>query len=373
MSTRPLRWTVLATHVPAGGSLGGVVRYTTELMRALAARDDVELSAVAGSAAADTIAEIVGDRARVSVVPDLPTPAMSLVERLLPLQLAGADVVQGVKHLVPRRTSAFTVLTVHDMLLLDRPDDFGQVKRLLLPGPYRASIRDADLVVCVSEATRQRLRAFVPEALSSATVTPLATSPTLRSATPEPLASLAGKRYALVVGDASPRKNLQTLVSAWPAIRATLPDAVLAIAGPPSWGRTEVGDLYDSLVADGAIVPLGYVSDAELRWAYEHTTVALCPSLAEGFGLPAAEALDFGAPVIVSDDAALREVAGATALGVVAARDIGAWVRAVTSAFRGGPATTRPRLVRTWDDVAEETVRAVRDRITDRRPTRRAG
>ncbi len=367
MSAGVLRWTVLATHVPAGGSLGGVVRYTTELMRSLARRDDVELSAVASSAAADTVAEIVGSRTRVSVVPDLPTPAMSLVERLLPLRLAGADVVQGVKHLVPRRTSAFTVLTVHDMLLLDRPEDFGQVKRLLLPGPYRASIRDAGLVVCVSEATRQRLRAFVPEALSHATVTPLATSSTLRSATPQPLASLAGGRFALVVGDASPRKNLQTLVNAWPAVRAAVPDAVLAIAGPPSWGRTEVGELYDSLVSLGALTPLGHVSDAELRWAYEHATVVLCPSLAEGFGLPAAEAMDLGARVVVSDDAALREVAGPGVLGVVGARDVAGWVRATISAFATGTAAVR-RPVRTWDDVADETVVAVRDRLTGRRP-----
>jgi hypothetical protein len=39
---RPLRWTVMATQVPAGGSLGGIVRYTTELITALAARSDVE-------------------------------------------------------------------------------------------------------------------------------------------------------------------------------------------------------------------------------------------------------------------------------------------------------------------------------------------
>ncbi len=362
MNRDVLRWTMLATHVPAGGSLGGVVRYTTELMRALAARDDVELSAVANAAAADTVGEIIGDRDRVSTVPNLATPAMALVERHLPLPIDGVDVVQGAKHLVPRRTSAFTVLTVHDMLLLDRPDDFGRVKRGLLPGPYRASIRDADLVVCVSEATRERLRAFVPEALHHASVVPLATSSTLRDATPLELAALHDDDFALVVGDSSPRKNLRTLVSAWPAVRAARPGAVLAIAGPPSWGRSEVGELYESLVADGAIAPLGYVSDAQLRWAYEHASVVLCPSLAEGFGLPAAEAMQFGAPVIVSDDAALREVVAGDAAGVVAATDTARWATAVGDAF-ANPHRVTGHASRTWADVADDTVEAVRRRL----------
>lgn len=373
MTTPPLRWTMLATHVPPGGSLGGVVRYTTELMRALAARDDVVLSAVASSGGADTIAAIIGARERVSTVPDLATPLMSLVERYLPLPLAGADVVQGVKHLVPRaRTDALKVLTVHDMLLLDRPSDFGAVKRNLLPPPYRGSIRGADLIVCVSEATRQRLLAFEAGSLLRATVVPLATSPTLRDAVPEPIPALAGRRFALVVGDPSPRKNLQSVVASWPAVRAAVPDAVLAIAGPPSWGRTELGPLYDSLVADGALVPLGHVSDAELSWAYRHATVALCPSLAEGFGLPAVEAMEFGAPVIVSDDAALQEVTAGAAFDVLPARDVARWTAATADAFRTAERADARR-GRTWDQVADDTVTAVRQRLATRTPARRAG
>lgn len=371
MNTKTLRWTLLATHVPAGGSLGGVVRYTTELMRALAGRDDIELSAVASTAAADTVAAIVGDRDRVRTVPNLATPAMALVERHLALPFDDADVVQGVKHLVPRRTEAFRVLTVHDMLLLDRPDDFGFAKRGLLPGPYRASIRDSDLVVCVSEATRQRLRAFVPRSLHQAAVVPLATSPTLRDVVPVELATLHGDRFALVVGDSSPRKNLRTLVAAWPGVRARHPGAVLAIAGPPSWGRSEVGDLYASLVAEGSVKPLGHISDGQLRWAYEHASVVLCPSLAEGFGLPAAEAMQFGAAVVVSDDAALQEVTAGQAV-VVPARDTAGWETAVVDAL-DRPARSTPSRTRTWDDVADDTVEAVRRRLAHRAGHRVAG
>lgn len=367
---RPLHWTVIATQVPPGGSLGGVVRYTTELIRALAGREDVIVSALTTRAAADTVAELLGDAARVSTVPGAPVPLLSIAERHVPLPALrrGADVVHGIKHLVPAKSSALRVLTVHDMLLLDRPTDFGLAKRLLLPPSYRASIRDADLLLCVSEATRQRLKAQVPGSEQRAAVVHLATSESLRKAAPRAIATLAEHRFALVVGDSSPRKNLRTVISAWAAVQAEVPGAVLAMAGPPSWGAAEVGDSYQELTAAGAIVPLGHVDDSELRWAYQNADLVLCPSLAEGFGLPAAEALDFGAPVLVSEDAALREICAGRALDILPALAVDRWARAIVAALaeprRTASATPSAR---TWAQVADDSVRAVRQAVQDKR------
>ena len=368
----PLHWGVLATQVPPGGSLGGIVRYTTELVTALAERDDVIVTAVTTRAAADTLREMVGPRGRVAVVPNAPAPVLSLAERYLPAGALGGrlDVVHGMKHLVPRRNGALRVLTVHDMLLLDRPADFGAGKRLLLPGRYRASIRDADLLLCVSDATRVRLQARVPGSAARAEVVHLATSTSLRESVPRELPQLVGKRFALVVGDPTTRKNLRTVMAAWPAVRAVAPHAVLAIAGPPSWGTTDVGVLYDRLVAEGAVVPLGHIDDAGLRWAYEQAQVVLCPSLAEGFGLPAAEALHFGAPVIISEDPAMQEVCAGRARAVLPAESTAAWASAVLGVLAGsgaphaGPAAGGSR---TWADVADESVAAVRRTLAGRR------
>ena len=368
----PLRWTVIATQVPPGGSLGGVVRYTTELIRALAAREDVIVSAVTTKAARQTLIDLVGDGS-VSTIPNAPVPVLSIAERHLPLPglRHGPDVVQGIKHLVPRHTDALRVLTVHDMLLLDRPDDFGRGKRLLLPPFYRSSIDDADLLLCVSEATRRRMEAQLPGSSNRAAVVHLATSDSLRAVPPQPIAALAGRRFALVVGDSSPRKNLTTLMDAWAEVRAAVPDAVLAVAGPPSWGETAVGARFGQLVAEGSVIALGYVDEAELHWAYRNATVALCPSLAEGFGLPAAEALDLGAPVIVSDDDALQEVSAGRAFAVLPARDAAAWARSIAAAFDTARRSD-PGRIRSWADVADETVAAVRQAL-DRRAAVAAG
>ncbi len=91
-----------------------------------------------------------------------------------------------------------------------------------------------------------------------------------------------------------------------------------------------------------------------LRWCYENCVVVLSPSLAEGFGLPAVEALDLGAPLVTSLDPALVEVSG-DAAEHLPADDVAGWAEAAlrhlerpaatraTGAGAGGPGTTWPR------------------------------
>ena len=352
-----MRYLLLATHVPRSGSGGGIVRYTVELADALHRRADVELHVLATHDGAAFFASLL-PVARIHPVPAAPVAVRSLLERERPTP-GGFDVVHGAKHLVPRRSrGASTVLTVHDTLLLDRPADFGRAKRLLLRRPYLASVREADVLVCVSRATRARLLDYVPTAGDRVRVVPLAASTALAAAPAEPVPPLVGRPFALVIGDASARKNLQLVVDGWPRVRAAVPRAVLAVVGPPDWGRTHRGSTWAEQVADGAVLPLGHVTDGALRWCYEHASVVLCPSVLEGFGLPTVEALRFGAPVVTSEDPALCEAAGGRGVAVPA-RDRDAWVRATVAGLCGE--RRRPEAApRSWDDVARETLEAVR-------------
>lgn len=352
------RWLLMAGHVPADGVGGGIVRYTVELARALARRPDVDLHLLVGAAARD-LPEVVGG-GRAVVGPSVPGPVVPLFERagLGPWLGERYDVVHGVKHLVPRSVRARTVLTVHDMLALDRAHDFGRAKRVLLRGPYLASLRGADRLVCVSAATRARLRHWLPAAGSRAAVVPLATSGRLLASQPQPVEQLAGRPFAVVVGDPSPRKNLPTVLDAFQRVVRSRPDAVLVLVGPPAWGHASYGPHHADLLAAGNLVQLTGVDDGTLRWCYENCAVALSPSLAEGFGLPAAEALDLGAPLVTSRDPALMEVSGDRAEHLPA-HDVRAWSESVL-AHLGRPVVSRRTVdPRSWDDVAEETVRAV--------------
>lgn len=360
--TAPLRWLLLATHVPPSGRLGGMVRYVVELATELQRRPDVELHVLTVPPTLPFFADLLGDAGRVHVVPALPTAVRSVLERSglgVPALRRGFDVVHGTKHLLPRRAGgARRLLTVHDLLPMDRPQDFGAVKRRLVVPPYRASVRDADHLVCVSAATRERLVLDQPAAAARAVVVPLAVSSSLQAAVSRPVQALAGRRFALVVGDASPRKNLGRVVDAWEQVSQADPDAVLAVVGPAGWGVDDRGSRYDALVARGAVVPLGQVDDGALRWLYEHARVVACPSLLEGFGLPSVEALHFGAPLVTSTDGALVEASGPD-VPHLSPHDTAAWASALGDAVRRDRPPAQPARTRTWADVAAETVAAV--------------
>jgi hypothetical protein len=106
MTGRPLRWLLLATHVPASGSGGGMVRYCVELARALSARADVELHVLCTAETRDFFTALLG-AGRAHLLLGLPVPVRSMVERagpeVLPVLRQRWDVVQGAKHLLPRR------------------------------------------------------------------------------------------------------------------------------------------------------------------------------------------------------------------------------------------------------------------------------
>ena len=357
----PLRWQMLATHVPSDGAGGGMVRYVVEMAGALLRHPDIELSVLTGPEAEGFFTDLIGDTRRVQTLPGVPTVARAALERFTGVahRPGPYDVVHGTKHLLPRRSTALRVLTVHDMLPFDRPQDFGTLKRLLLRRPYIGSLADADLLVCVSAATRARVARQFPDCGTRSAVVPLAVSSSLLAASPVPVSELAGRRFAIVVGDPSPRTNLPLLVDAWDGVCAAVPEAVLALVGPPSWAVSSHGEAYRRLREAGRIVALGHVSDQELRWCYENAAVALCPSRLEGFGLPAVEALAFGAPLITSTDPALCEVSGDSAVHL-SPDDPESWVAAIVGKLSESRGTGPSVGARSWDDVAAETVDRVR-------------
>jgi glycosyltransferase involved in cell wall biosynthesis len=358
-ASKRVRWLMLATHVPPSGRNGGVVRYTVEVARALRRRDDVELGVVARRSSTEFFADLLGDERRVLTIPDVPTPVASLIERHRPPSGGEWDVVHGTKHLVPRAGDGHRLLMVHDMMSLDRPLDYPFLKRHLLRMPYLRALREADTLVCNSIATMERLCSYVPSARPRSHVVPLAVSPGLLRSEARPIRELEGRRFVLVVGDASPRKNVGFLVDLWPEVVARHPDAVLVVAESQGWSITDRGGCFDELHRRGLVLSFKSLLDEDLRWCYSHAHVVLAPSVLEGFGLPTAEAIACNAPLITSDDPALCEVSGSTVRHLVAT-DHRAWTAAICGALDRPRPVPPTRPVRTWDDVADETVEAVR-------------
>ena len=114
----------------------------------------------------------------------------------------------------------------------------------------------------------------------------------------------------MFVGTLEPRKDVPTLVRAFSVVAARHPDALLVLAGGRGWGA----DAVDAAVAESGlgrrIVRTGYVDDAAIPALLRVATAVVYPSLYEGFGLPALEALACGAPLVTTSGTAMEEVAG---------------------------------------------------------------
>jgi alpha-1,3-rhamnosyl/mannosyltransferase len=129
------------------------------------------------------------------------------------------------------------------------------------------------------------------------------------------------RRYGLHVGTLEPRKNIGRLLEAWRLLGELMQDPpVLVLCGGYGWQTGAIRRQVEAAIAAGWARHPGYVTSGQLAALYRQAEVVVFPSLYEGFGLPAIEALAAGTPLVCSDIPALREVAGEAALYAPAER-----------------------------------------------------
>ncbi len=130
----------------------------------------------------------------------------------------------------------------------------------------------------------------------------------------EPVAvpSVVGKQFIMYVGRPLPHKNLGRLIDAFALLQKARPELYLVLAGRKS-ANYQRYEAYANERGIEGIIFTDFVSDAQLRWLYEHCSAYVFPSLSEGFGLPGVEAMVHGAPVVSSNATCLPEVYGEAA------------------------------------------------------------
>lgn len=241
-----------------------------------------------------------------------------LWRRGLPPVLRGAA-VHASTPLAPSRRHGL-VVTVHDAVPWTHPETLtprGVAWHRVMVG--RAA-RDADAIVVPSLAVADDLAGLFPAAAERIHVVGHGVT-----ALPAPV-DAAGRRrrlglpdgYVLIIATLEPRKGLDVLVQAMalPAVG----DAHLVVVGPAGWGGVDVAAVAatEGLPADRLHVT-GRLDDTDLAAVLAGAAVLAVPSRAEGFGLPALEAMAAGTPVVCADAPALVElVAGA---GLVVPRE----------------------------------------------------
>ncbi|SRR5579883_814141 len=175
------------------------------------------------------------------------------------------------------------------------------------------------------------------------------------------LAGVSGRPWVLHVGSCVARKRIDVLLDVVASVREAVPDLQLVKVGG-EW-TAEHREQIGRLGLDGAIIHMTGLSRFELAEVYRRAGVVLIPSGAEGFGLPAIEAMACGAAVVASDIPALREAGGPAAVYAPVA-DVGTWSGLVAKLLND-PAAAPPRADRlawagrfTWTAHAEIIARA---------------
>ena len=205
-----------------------------------------------------------------------------------------------------------TVLTLHDLYPYEIPMNFGFPKFLFNRVILRQCLNNATAIACVSDTTRARLRQYTPPAVWRKAVRIYnSVEAELRCAARVPDPRWQDDPFLLSIAQHRRNKNLPLLIRTYHRLLRTArigPQTRLIIVGIPGPETHRLHELVSRSGLSGKVRFLEGISEPELLWCYLNCQALVAPSLTEGFGLPVAEALIAGCPVVCSDIPAHREV-----------------------------------------------------------------
>ncbi|MDE0269493.1 MAG: glycosyltransferase family 1 protein [Acidimicrobiaceae bacterium] len=287
---------------------GGTAIATVGTLKVLAARDNLQL---------------IGLSAKHKSLPSLALPpSLSVCELPMPRrvlydswhylrypdvsQFAGeVDVVHSTGGVVPPKGNAALVVTVHDLAFLKQPAWFTRRGVRFATKAFELAQAEATLIIVPSQSTAQDC---VDNGVPSQRIRVISWGVDMETATEVDVRVVRDRyglpeSFALWVGTAEPRKNLESLLA---AVSRTETKPPLVLAGPLGWGLN-LEELIEAYPVE--VIRVGYVREnRDLAALYAASKVFIYPSLMEGFGLPVLEAMTQGTPVITSSGTATEEV-----------------------------------------------------------------
>jgi glycosyltransferase involved in cell wall biosynthesis len=326
----PARVDILIDYRPALRQRTGVGQYVHGLATSLAAR-------LEGHDSLTLFSSSWKDRLPASVVPDakqidvrVPVRVLNLAWHRLewpPIESLThhhSDVVHSLHPLLIPSRSAARVVTVHDLYFLDRPDHTTAEIRRDYSSLAQSHVKRADAVVVNSRYTggqvAQRFQ-ISPDRITVCYPGKPSWSRRPDTAVPGPI---------LFLGTVEPRKNVGRLIEAYASVLDRQPNTPdLVIAGTLNIPREELLSRASAGANLSTRVSFaGYVEEAERKRLLSTASMLVLPSLEEGFGIPALEAMTIGLPVIASNRGALPEVVGDAGI-LVEPEDVREWAAAI--------------------------------------------
>lgn len=328
---------------------GGIARYIRRLVTGLRAREDVKVIELGG-----------GPREkRGTLRKKLLTAQLDLVWYPWLGRNRAAALNADVYHCPAPRGPLFggrlpVVMTVHDLVPFLFPETMTRWSRWYSRSTHRRMAALADRIICDSRDTARDVVELLGVEETRVRVIPLGVD----SHFFEPLAASEPPPapYVLFVGTQERRKNLERLEQAVGDLRARGFPHELVLAGADAWGDVRIGKSF--------VRSVGRVSETQLRRLYADAACLAIPSLHEGFGLPALEAMAVGTPVVAGRAGSLPEVTGGAAV-LVDPRDTIDIANGLERAISAGSAQREAGRSRaalfTWEKTAEATLAVYRE------------
>ena len=316
-------------------------------------------------------------------VPELP-PRFEIVEEDSPgysiaeltrfawrLRRDRLDLFHATHYVIPPLARARAVVTIHDIIHVLYPQFLpNRVALLYARVMIRRALRRADRIITVSNNSKRDLVDYfgIPPARIEVVYNGVAAR--FRADIPWAERDRVARKYALprpyllFLGGEKPHKNVRNVLRAFAEARRAreLPHA-LVLAGPMPRNRSRVEALIAALDLTALVARPGVVPEEDLPGLFAGADAFLYPTLYEGFGLPVAEAMACGVPVLTSSTSALQEIAGGYAY-LVDPMDVDAIARGIVDlatdpARRAEYAELGKRRAAdfSWDRAAEQTLR----------------
>jgi glycosyltransferase involved in cell wall biosynthesis len=236
---------------------------------------------------------------------------------LLDKSLQDYQIFHGTNFTVYCDRSTLKVITLYDLTFLKYPQYIDRVV-----AQYNQRVRQClqwtDLIITISESTKQDAIKYLGVSPEKIFVTPLASRYDVNYLQQEEIAELQTQvnynfeiPYLLFVSTIEPRKNIITLIQAFNYLKEKYRiEHNLVLIGKKGWKYQEIFNAIANSPYNNYIHHLDYLSDKLVALFYKLATVFVYPSHYEGFGLPVLEAMTLGTPVICANTSSLPEVVG---------------------------------------------------------------
>lgn len=232
-------------------------------------------------------------------------------------KLRNPEIVHANNFSCPRLTFARLVYTLYDLSFIDYPECTSEENRLnCFNGVFDAAMQ-ADLIIAISEYSRQRFLEIFPHFPIERTRVVYLGSRFKDGDHEKSVAALEPNNFWLSVGTLEPRKNLRRTLRAYKQyVDTNIGSKPLVLVGGQGWLEDDLDQFITNLGLSKYIIRLGYVDDHTLKWLYKNCWAFIYPSIYEGFGLPVLEAMSLGTAVLTSNTTSLPEVGGDAVLYV---------------------------------------------------------